>query len=177
MTTTTDTDLRYVYCRGWNWKLWEAGQVITEDKARRRFASDNEDDWFSVVAFRADDPEQEIPTFVLELMPHATTIRAKFYESTRSQRREYVFKQIDGRMFFYYATTRFYPDDGKQYRLGQSILLESFRFYPDGIAKRTIDDKSDPQIHTISYRGIDMSDFWEEVPEFGDWARFGREQR
>ena len=177
METTTDADLRYVYCRGWNWKLWEAGQVITEDEARRRFVSDNEDDWFSVVAFRADDPEQEIPTFVLELMPHATTIRAKFYAPTRSQRVEYVFDRYDDRMFFYFATTWFYPDDGSQYRLDQSILIESFHFKTDGIAEQTINDKSDPKIHKVSYRGIDMSDHWEPVPEFGDWARFGNEQR
>jgi len=175
--TTTDGQLRYVYCRAWNSARWRAGSEITEQEARRRFLSDNDDDWFSVVAFRADDPEQEIRTFVLELMPHATTIRAKFYEPTRSQRRQYVFDRHDNRMFFYYATRWFYPEDGRQYRLNQSILIESFHFYPDGIGKRTINDKSDPQIHTVSYRGIDMSDFWEEVPEFGDWARFGREQR
>jgi len=175
--TTTDTQLRYVYCRAWNPARWRAGSEITEEEARRRFVSDNEDDWFSVVAFRADDPNQEIPTFVLELMPHATTIRAKFYEPTRSQRGEYIFRQRDGKMFFGYAFQWYYPDDGQHHRLNQSALIEEFKFIPYGIAERTINDKSDPQIHKVSYRGIDMSDHWEPVPEFGDWARFGNEQR
>lgn len=42
---------RCEYGRGWNYKLWKMGLPISEEAARKRFASENEDDWFSVAAF------------------------------------------------------------------------------------------------------------------------------
>lgn len=172
----TMTATLFTYCRAWNWKLWKPGEVISEEEARRRYSSGNEDEWFSVAAFAAED--QEIPSFVLEVTPHGTTIRTKFYNTSRSQRSEYVFDvQPDGRMFMTEAVEWTYPDDETHYRLGKANLIEHFKFSPDGIVERTIDLKSEPEISKVSYRDVDVSGNWEAAPSFGDWARFGDEQR
>ena len=176
--TLTDTELRYVYCRAWNWKLWEPGGPISEDEARRRFAEGDEDDWFSVAAYEAAAEVQDIPSFVLEVTPRGETIRSKFYAPSRSLRREYIFGiQPDGRTFMDTATQWFYADNENHYRMGKAILIESFRFRPDGIVDRTIDDDDEPNIVKVSYRDVDVSGNWEDAPEFGDWARFGNEDR
>ncbi len=169
---------RYVYGRAWNPIFWDM-KPVSEAEARVRFASDDDDDWFSVAAFAEGVPDDGIPEYVMEILPHAEYMKVHFYDQSRNLRFIYGLRKHGDAMFLEKIVEYTYPDDGVQHRLDECSVVESLNYKPDGLVHQRKNDKSKPVVEEADYRGVDVSSHWEPVPEFGQWdriARFDREK-
>lgn len=168
---------RYVYGRAWNPISWDVGDM-TEAEARRRFASDDDDDWFSVAAFAEGVPDDGIPEYVMELLPKAEYVNVQFFDPSRSLRFVYGFRKHGDAIFLDNIVEYTYPDDGMQRRVSESSVMESLSYRPDGLVHQQKEDSSKSTVEEADYRDVDVSSHWEPIPEFGQWdaiARFDRE--
>jgi hypothetical protein len=169
---------RYVYGRAWSHVTWDIGE-IPEAEARVRFASDDEDDWFSVAAFTEGVSDDGIPEYVLEMMPKATDAKVRFFDLSRSLRFVYEFGRVGDALFLDTIREYTYPDDGVQRRQNEAGVVETLRYTPEGLVHQRKDDTSKPTVEEADYRDVDVSSHWEPIPEFGQWdsiARFDRQK-
>ncbi len=167
---------RYVYGRAWNPISWDVGD-IPEAEAGVRFASDDEDDWFTVAAFAEGVADDGIPEYVMEMLPKAEYVKVQFYDLSRSLRFIYGFRKLDDAMFLDSIVEYTYPDDGIQRRRNECSVVEMLDYKPDGLVHQYKNDKSKPTVEEADYRGVDVSSHWEPIPQFGQWdsiARFDR---
>jgi hypothetical protein len=126
---------------------------------------------------RDEVSELAAPEFILEVLPHAEYVNVLFVDQHHTQRFAYGFKKLDGRMFMRHVMESRYPDADRFHPLNESIWSESMVIEPTGYVKETVYDYSVNETHLSEYRDADASPNWEDVPEFGDWERFGKFDR
>ncbi|WP_448058443.1 hypothetical protein [Cellulomonas hominis] len=96
-------------------------------------------------------------------------VRVQFFTPAGSVWRLIDYDNVDGRLFQQANVTYTYPDGTRRYRMGESTILVSARFKPDGSGSIEINDKSQPTVQRTRFKDADFSTFWMDWPAFEDW--------
>ncbi len=171
--------MEFSYCREWNDAQWVAIDPMSAEEARLRFEGRVAEPfhWFSVVA-RRDGVQDDGPVeFILEVLPHADYIKAKFFEVSHSLGLTFGFTTIDARLFLDEITQYSYGDGAGYHLESDATVIDASSFAADGSVHRTLDDTSKPTVSEEDYRNVDVSVHWEPIPEFGQWESLGRYKR
>ncbi|MDA3803985.1 hypothetical protein ACMT9U_06530 [Clavibacter sp. Sh2036] len=168
--------MMYVYGTRWSGRKRGPLEALTESEARRRFDGlvAEPDHWFSVGVKRDEADELAAPEFILEILPHAKYVKVIFVDQHHTQRFAYGFTNMEGRMFMTDVTEHRYPDAERFRPLNEAVWYESMLIKPTGYVKETVYDYSVNETHLSEYKDVDVTANWEDVPEFGDWERFGK---
>jgi hypothetical protein len=177
-----------VYGSAWNEEYRCMVDVIGEAEARQRFTAGP---WFSVAVgdglatdldqarqARVDGIEQPIPRFSLELEPGPSFVNTHFYDAHGSIVVIYSFDRHSTEQFFLEEITVYtYPGQPRHYGQHECLRVETLEFTTNGTARNIVDDRSQSLIQSIERKDVDLSQNWEPVPGFGDWAGLGRADR
>ncbi|MDA3803986.1 hypothetical protein ACMT9U_06535 [Clavibacter sp. Sh2036] len=168
-----------IYGTRWSGRKRAPLEALTESEARRRFDGlvPEPDHWFSVGVKRDGASDLAAPEFILEVLPHAEYVKVLFVDQYHTLRFAYGFRDLGGRMFMTNVKENRYPDAERFHPLNESVWSQSIVIEPTGYVKEVAYDLLAKERHLSEYRDVDVSPNWEDVPEFGDWERFGEFDR
>lgn len=172
--------MQFTYCRDWNDAQWAPIEPLTPAEAAARFRGDvaEPNQWFSVVARRAGVGDEGPVEFVLEVLPESAYVKVKFYELSHSLGLTFGFAKVDAaRLFLDEIVEYTYPEDDAFHLESDATVIDASTYTADGHLQRTVDDTSKPTVVEEDYRDVDVSEHWEPIPEFGEWASLGRYKR
>lgn len=168
--------MEYTYSRKWSFPGCKPRDSFDSRMAQKRFNSRGavEDHLIAVAAWTDGKTMKGIPEFVLEVTPGAGFIYTYLLDEWNRICYIYHFEKIEAQMFLFNRVRYTYPDEPKQFHQFQATSIESIGFRENGYMKRKLNDKAKVTTEEWEYSNVDMSDNWEPVPEFGEWADLGK---
>lgn len=164
---------RSVYCGRWNYILHRpVGRHYTEDRAR---ACHETGIGYSVALLgpRTDG----VPDSVIEINTATGCYLVWFFDDHGRREYCYYFDKASGDLLFMKEMITYsYPNDRAEDISGASSIRRT-EFSEDGIVRDTLDDYEDGSRETTSYDNVDVSVFWEPIPDFGHRGSIARWNR
>lgn len=114
----------------------------------------------------------EIPKSFLEINLKVGYIAACFLDAQRRVFQTYQFQKVDAKRYFLCDAVHLEFEKGSD----RTVLVTSYTFTPDGKMKIRKENRLTKVIETAENH-IDVSENWEDEPQFGQYQRFLRAER
>lgn len=166
--------MTYLYGFDWHDEYRKPIDEVDENAARELWEKGPQ---FSVSA----GPELQhgtVPDYTLVIGKLGEAVRVFRYTEHGTIASVYVFGTEDHRgesqLFLRQVDVMLYPGDERFYLRSEAEATSTFRFAPDGWARRRLSVAGQPRSAVSQFTGVDVSDHWETPLTFGDWDRLGR---
>jgi hypothetical protein len=161
--------VQWTYCEQWNHVLNKPLTPFDEIEARRRHESGD------LYTAASESPDQT--RILVHVRFENKYVGVKFLDSRGRDNLIYVFREIDARLFLTEVVSYTYGDEiGAKGRV--PLIVESYRYSPDGVCRRRVDDSRVETIDAEDRHSVDVSTHWEDIPQFGEYdavAKYNRD--
>ena len=161
------------YCTRWNditRRPIDGYEWIDDGEALRRF---ERDEFIDIVdGTYVDDDGLPLPRWVIGvsgLQNGSGGARVQFLDKHRSIWRTVDYDVVQGRLFRTGIADNTYPDDQQRWGQSQAVSTADLIVNLDGSGDIETRTRATGERSTTELTGLDVSAFWIDIPEFGDW--------
>jgi hypothetical protein len=166
----------YVYCARWHHGMCRPIDVMTEEEAWLRYAArvPGPANWFTVAAWHDGRDVSTPPDFLLEVMPYAGCIKARYLDQWHRIRYSFSLTRTGDQLFQSQVVEHHYPAVEGFLRRRDAVLIDRYEYREDGYGRWTRTDCVRSDVEVREYREVPVDEMYEVVPLFGSWEHVGR---